>query len=237
VARFLVWKTTVFTLVLTVLTYYVRWFYRLQDEHFGAVHDEKSGNVRWGALFKKIVVDEYLFTPTNVPPVVTLFLFTRLAGRKLFLLQGPSEGDEGGGVEHQQRTPGGGGGGKQGPACEPSGPGTAVPPTAHRARHSSASVICSWLVWVIPHYVLVLITWFPSHLMIYPMPSGVQLPLFMCIVVLSNVLQSYMTMSTGGGQGDEDGPVERELRDSALPPLDFQEWASAQVDQYFDRAR
>jgi hypothetical protein len=200
----MLFKTAVFTLLLGVLTYYVRWFYQLQDAHFGAVHDERTGNVRWGALVQKMLVDEYVFTPTNVPPLVTLFLFTRLVGRKLFLRQGAGP-PGGGGVE--------GGSSKSG---EPA------------AVHSCSAIACSWLVWVVPHYVLVLMTWMPSHLMIYPMPSGVQLPLFMCCAVLSNVLQSYMTMSRGS-----DGGPAAELRAAGGPAgdLDFAEWASTQVEQ------
>jgi len=192
VAGFMLFKTAVFTLLLGVLTYYVRWFYQLQDAHFGAVHDERTGNVRWGALVQKMLVDEYVFTPTNVPPLVTLFLFTRLVGRKLFL--------------------------RQGAGLDGSGEPAAV--------HSCSAIACSWLVWVVPHYVLVLMTWMPSHLMIYPMPSGVQLPLFMCCAVLSNVLQSYMTMSRGSGGGPA-----AELRAAGGDSLDFAEWASTQVEQ------
>jgi hypothetical protein len=189
VVLFLVWKTVAFTIILAILTYYVRWFYNLQDKMFGTVIDEQTDKVNWDVLFKKIAVDEYLFTPTNIPPVVTLFLFTRLLGRHFFLQLGPEEED----------------------GTDRVGEFDAL---------TCNTIALSWLVWIVPHYILCLLTWFPSHLMIYPMPSGVQLPLFMCVVVVSNVLQSYMTMSSGG----QDGEVEKET---------FSEWASVKAGRWF----
>lgn len=74
--------------------------------------------------------------------------------------------------------------------------------------------------------------------MIYPMPSGVQLPLFMCVVVLSNVLQSYMTMNStrGGGMGEkQDQDQEEEERKNKAE--DFPEWASAKAEVWFGQRR
>jgi hypothetical protein len=218
VTLFLLWKTATFTVILAVLTYYVRWFYALQDKYFGAVHDEETGVLKWDVLFKKIIVDEYVFTPTNVPPVVTLFLFTRLIGRQLFLeWEGAGKPEEQGDCKEDKTAVCGSDGilvnGKAGGAV------------------TYSMIAFDWLVWVIPHYILCLMTWFPSHLMIYPMPSGVQLPLFMCVVILSNVLQSYMTMNSAGGrnkEGNQEGNQE-------VKPEKFPEWASAKAKRWFGR--
>jgi hypothetical protein len=148
VGLFLLWKTATFTIILAILTYYVRWFYTFQDSYFGAVHDEETGELKWDVLLKKILVDEYIFTPTNIPPVVTLFLFTRLIGRQLFLELGRER------CEEERKT---------------DVHSSDVVPTNGKAEDTEdteetftcCSVALSWVVWVIPHYVLCLLTWFP----------------------------------------------------------------------------
>jgi hypothetical protein len=160
VGLFLLWKTATFTIILAILTYYVRWFYTFQDSYFGAVHDEETGELKWDVLLKKILVDEYIFTPTNIPPVVTLFLFTRLVGRQLFL-----ELDREGGNNADERV-----GQAQEGRCEEEKKtdvhSSDLVPTNGKAEDTEETFTCcsvalSWVVWVIPHYVLCLLTWFP----------------------------------------------------------------------------